>query len=464
MDIIKTCFSSIQNNPRILFLFVFLYTLAVSLFVQMLVLPAIPDLHAGVGLLKGGDAFSFHTGAIELVRKMESVGFIDAFVIRYDGQAPASVTAILYWLSGVELPWIVLPLNCLLFASAVVIINRTLSRNFTSRAAFISCLAIILLPSSAAIYSQIHKDIYVLFGFSLLVLLIDYVFNRLERSFGSLVFVAVIAACAGFCVWLVRPYLIKVVSLGIVSIAVIALLHWLFFKRESKGLAALFSITIIFCCFFSWDLLKVNSSKGFAFEGDYAAIARQAKRAELISLAHYSEAEGCHVASVNEHSPIYDKLLLKIYDTRRGFISYKDAGSNIDAHVNFCSWGQLIGYAPKAILVGLAAPFPNMWFEEGKSPGGRLMRSVSGIEMIYFYFALLGLLVLIMKRDRVNLFVISSSVLMLSVILVYALVVTNVGTLYRMRFSALHILACLGVCSWLHFVLLSKKRDSEDAA
>ena len=70
---------------------------------------------------------------------------------------------------------------------------------------------------------------------------------------------------------------------------------------------------------------------------------------------------------------------------RYGFVtSYPGAGSNIDTDVEFKSIGDILGYLPRAALIGLFAPFPQMWFEAGPQVGyaGRI---VSGLETLLMY-------------------------------------------------------------------------------
>ena len=60
------------------------------------------------------------------------------------------------------------------------------------------------------------------------------------------------------------------------------------------------------------------------------------------------------------------------------------AGSDIVTNLHFGNRSDVLGDLPRAALIGLFAPFPNMWFAQGLLVGktGRLL---SGAEMLLTY-------------------------------------------------------------------------------
>ena len=92
----------------------------------------------------------------------------------------------------------------------------------------------------------------------------------------------------------------------------------------------------------------------------------------------------------------------------------------------------MIRYLPRALIVGLLAPFPTDWFDLRGSTGA--MRLFSGLEMILLYTLIPGLLIgtagwVRSKRvDRMFLVVFLGAL-----IIALSLVVANVGTLFRLR-------------------------------
>src|SRR5690348_7918500 len=69
-------------------LLAFAVALAVGLFIQLVLLPYIlPGLHAGHGLLRGGDWIGFHEDGLALAQQIAQHGW-QAFELRPRGQAP----------------------------------------------------------------------------------------------------------------------------------------------------------------------------------------------------------------------------------------------------------------------------------------------------------------------------------------------------------------------------------------
>ncbi len=135
---------------------------------------------------------------------------------------------------------------------------------------------------------------------------------------------------------------------------------------------------------------------------------------------------------------------------RVGFAkSAPNAGSNIDLEVTFDSLADVLLYVPRAFEIGLFAPFPSMWLSEGASPGSRIMRLISGLEMVVSYILLIGVVMLLygLKSSRPALLV--SILISITMIVILVLVVCNVGTLYRMRYGNWQLLNGLGVLGWV---------------
>ncbi len=106
--------------------------------------------------------------------------------------------------------------------------------------------------------------------------------------------------------------------------------------------------------------------------------------------------------------------------------------SLVDSDVDIVSLDRALGYVPRALLIGLFAPFPWQWFDTQGSTGA--MRMVAGVEvcLILFLFPafLVGAWNLLRRRqlDGILLLVVG---LMLAIPL--SLAVANIGTLFRLR-------------------------------
>ena len=140
-----------------LVLWVWLWVVAVGLLLHWWLIPVTPW-HAGHGLLAGGDWVMFQAQAVELAERIQQEGW-SAWSLRYEGQAPASLAAALYALTGVKQPWIVLPVHGVLYGVAVrAALAIVEALGVTGRWRWLAVLPF-LFPSSVLIYSQLHKDI-----------------------------------------------------------------------------------------------------------------------------------------------------------------------------------------------------------------------------------------------------------------------------------------------------------------
>ena len=120
-----------------------------------------------------------------------------------------------------------------------------------------------------------------------------------------------------------------------------------------------------------------------------------------------------------------------------------ESGSRIDENVIFYSPGDIVRYIPRAIQIGFAAPFPNMWFSSGRATG-RLGRLVAEVETGLMYVVLLLVVFGIWKEKRnpavwlISLFVFCGVTLL-------GLVVINIGALYRHRYVFWFLLIILAI-------------------
>lgn len=154
------------------------------------------------------------------------------------------------------------------------------------------------------------------------------------------------------------------------------------------------------------------------------------------------------------------RLVTRVAKLRRNFaVEFSDAGSNIDSEVQITTTMDLVGYLPRAVMIGLFAPFPKMWFETGNqvSRGGRLL---SGVETLAMYLVeLLALLALWYYRRLLSVWFLWLVAGMGMIAL--GLVVINVGALYRMRYVFLILLIILATeGARLAFASVARMRSS----
>eukprot|EP00764_Aduncisulcus_paluster_P013837 gnl/Carplike_NY0171/7551_a10421_138.p1 GENE.gnl/Carplike_NY0171/7551_a10421_138~~gnl/Carplike_NY0171/7551_a10421_138.p1 ORF type:complete len:198 (+),score=-16.59 gnl/Carplike_NY0171/7551_a10421_138:369-962(+) len=166
-----------------------------------------------------------------MAERLDALGFFSTFTFHPDGQGPVSILALHYWVTGIYKPWVFLPFNAFLFSVSVAALCFVLSQVVTKKMAVICIIPIAFLPSSIMIYGQIHKDVFSLAGLCLIFYLFAFVNSLTGGSWRSFIIVVVVSFLSGFMFWLVRPYLLKVLILGV-------FLSFVFFSMSSRIMTA----------------------------------------------------------------------------------------------------------------------------------------------------------------------------------------------------------------------------------
>lgn len=131
---------------------------------------------------------------------------------------------------------------------------------------------------------------------------------------------------------------------------------------------------------------------------------------------------------------VADTAAYAVGHARRKFdATYPESGSSVDRGVEIKNLKGLVLYLPRALAVGLWSPFPGAWLGTGKHVGsaGRLL---SGAETLIIYLCELLALLAVWRSPRGLACWLLLSVTALGVTAL-ALVVPNVGTLYRLRYA-----------------------------
>jgi len=113
--------------------------------------------------------------------------------------------------------------------------------------------------------------------------------------------------------------------------------------------------------------------------------------------------------------------------------SYPDAGSFLDRDRQVRSLNDLITYLPRAMEIGLWAPFPNSWISTGRRVGSA-GNMLAGAETLVIYLCqVLAIWAVIREPRRLALwFLLAFATLGVTAL---AVVVPNVGALYRLRYA-----------------------------
>jgi hypothetical protein len=337
------------------------------------------------------------------------------------------VAAALYALTGIHEPWMVLPVHGLLWAlTAWVLFDIARMLGVSENRAWLATLPVFLLPSSAMVWGQLHKDIYSIPGTLLVVrhwMIVGQVARGEPMSWRRVLAVLLWLLIGMLLVWFVRPYLANILLLPSILVGASVFL-WMLGKRDIRVAAIVLVLVSL--------VLQISITK----------------------LHLQTQTQSCTHWSPEIRIPVIDAYAANLSCAREAFRkSYPEAGSNIDADVEIRNYRDYLDYLPRALQVGLFSPFPETWFSEGVSPGSGAMRAIAALETAMFYVALLVLV--LFGRNALSNQVHICVLFALAIILVQTYAITNVGTLYRMRFPAWLLLFATAISVWV----LSKQKS-----
>jgi hypothetical protein len=435
----------------------FCYTALVALSIQWWLLPHVmPHLHAGHGLLVGGDWLEFHRVATGLAQKIAQEGW-GVWQLRPLGHAPAGVAAIFYTIFIPE-PWVLVPLNAALHASATVLL-ACIVRSVTNSipVSILAALPFLFYPSASAWYAQIHKDGFFIAGFYAYiygwVLLLRMETWKVRRR----VVISLFWIVAGtLLIGLMRDYGVQLAAvLGLLFAIVVAFrmlkdttLGWVTWRR---------TLTAVFVFLAPFVLAGLSSNH---YKAGAPRIAQNpghpkhnAEQKQITALASTWRRTAGIPHKVDEY-------LYALSALRHGHvINYPDARSTVDTEVRFDSAEDFLPYLPRAMQIGLLAPFPAQWFSAGNIEAGTVMRRISALEMTGVYAALLFLPYGLWRwRRQVESWLMAAGCVFL--VTLYAYVIPNVGTLYRMRYGFLMAVVALGVAAVITLIKQAPNRVS----
>ncbi|HEY9634152.1 MAG TPA: hypothetical protein V6D14_12130 [Coleofasciculaceae cyanobacterium] len=443
----------------------FAYTALIALLVQLVLLPYIfSGWHAGHGLLLGGDWIWFHQMAVEMTQKIHTQGW-SAWELRPKDQAPVGIAAAIYALT-VPQPWVLIPLNAALHATAGILLLRIIQVFLPKWKLAIWCiLPFLVYPSAMTWYTQIHKDGFFIAGN--LLFLYGWITLAQLKTWSCRwwrLFLAILWMLLGsVLVWLVRPYGVQMMQAAgvVLAIGFTCIFAWRGIQAKLPWRKALIGMLVMWALLFLISPLTQGGIQPGVSRVVPRAVTKKAvpkkavlKRAvpkkAVLKKAVPKKAVPKLVWHKSQWLP--DFLESKLYGvaaSRHGFIrGSPKAGSNIDVQTNFTRAWDIIAYVPRATQIAFLAPFPNQWFGQGTLGTNTMMRRLSALEMTGVYLALIFLPYTLWHwRQRLEVWVIL--VFCASLMIVYTLAIPNIGTIYRMRYGFIMTLVALGIAGAL---------------
>ncbi len=422
--------------PKVLWVLYFCFTTISALIFQKLLLPLVPSLHAGYGLLTN-DAIHFHTLAVGLVEQIHAVGW-SAWSIwpHYSGGANVSILAILYYFFGPD-PSLVIPINAVLHATGGVCIyliaKAIVPGGVGHYAGLVVSTIFVMFPSGLMWYAQLHKDGYAILGLLFVVYswvqwaANGYCKNRIIYFLGGNII-------GGILLLSVRSYALDILLLAVLLMFILVLINTLI-KKKKLFLPIIGSASAVLCIG-----LLVSAVHVFNLGNDidsYYSSERNEKFEE-----HCSKFKSWEWQSSNWAPKLVDHYASAFAGVRYRAICYApDAYSTLDRNIFPSDIGGVITYLPRALQIAMFAPFPDAWFHDIS-----MTRIVGWAEIFVWYLFVPGLIILLLKRNTLPVWLVLSFGIVF--LLAYSYVAPNLGTLHRLRYPFIMVFMLLGALGW----------------
>ncbi len=443
-----------------LWLAIFIFTAAVAMVVQFVVLgPVFPEWSDDHGLLLSTDSIAYHNLAVLLAERIHAEGWA-VWEIAPGAQFPVGFTALAYALVTPK-PWVLIPIAAAATAFAGSILIR-IGLFFTDdwRIAALAATPYVLFPSASFWYSQLLKDTY----FNLGVLMFCYgwmILARIETwrtGWRGPVLGFALVLLSFIIMSVIRPYALSLMNSAAILLAACSILILLIQARRRMltfGRTTIAIVTIAVCAatltasrerLVAADTLPLNLS----FSGGQVDLTGRLRQAEA-----FWEWTSWLPKAV-------DRKLAVLSGIRHGYnFSGKAPRSAIDSEVEFTNAPEVLLYVPRAAQIGFLAPFPSHWFGQGSTAATTAMRRVSMLEMLFTYAALMFVPFAFWRwRSRGEIWILAS--FSAAILLTYSIAIPNVGTLYRIRFPYLMLFLTLGIL--MACTLWQQFRGAHDAA
>jgi hypothetical protein len=405
-----------------LWLAFYLYSLTVGLLVQFVILPIIfPSAHWKDGLMVGGDWVLFHTEGVEIAERVQQEGW-SAWTLRHpvSGQAMSGIAGLFYALTGIHKPWVLLPFNAFLHASAGLILYTLLRLSeISKKIALIFTIPFIIFPTSLTWVSQIHKDGLYILGMYLTFLSLALAFsNEIKKNV-----ISILAGVLGAFVFFIvgREYALKIVYYFYALFLLISLLTAtinLVWKGKESFLRYGKTALIFLVIFATYGLLQPQPQPQPQPQTEWYW---------------------------NPYIPDKIENLFYILAVQRNEIWAQYLSGRpgaIDEDIKFRSVGDFIEYTPRALTVGFFSPFPRFWFSQGSTTGGTIARYITPFEAIYLWFAWL-LLPIALWFHRKKLWFWLVFLMCLGFIWLHVVAEPNVGPIVRKRYGYVMLLSAV---------------------
>jgi len=434
------------STEVILWVMSFCFATCAALLFQKFLLPLVPSLHAGHGLMDG-DASYFHSVATALADKIRHEGWRHWQIFPAPGATGnVAILAALYALFGND-PSLIVPINAAIHATSGVLIYRIGMLLAPGRAGHIAGLVtaalFIVFPSALNWYGQVHKDGFAIAG--TLFAIHAWLFIEHHPSTRQNWLHSTAQTCAAvLLITFVRPYNLLPLFAVMATLSVIVLLMQI--RRRATDWKKL---SIYF-----FSLVILGGGASFA---NHYGVKESYTYEQLAATGYLGDWAWKPTAWAPRLLESYVEVTAR---TRAGLIvsgKNVNAGSMMDVDVAPDNLVAVAAYGPRALQIALFAPFPSQWLD--KISAARL---VATVETMVWYLIVPGVVfAAIHARNAVFLLTVAFAIQFL---FIYGFSIANLGTLYRIRYPFLFLLMLIGVTGWTKFILRIRNNRAAVAA
>ena len=442
-----------------IFLTVFIYTLLLGLFVQLVFLPHIaPSMHMGEGVLSSNhDTYTFHYYAKKLAEVIRENGWSN-WEWRVGSSPVSSLTAIFYVFFGPHF-WLMMPYNALVHAlSAVVLFDlfKSLLPKLSSRVCLIGTIPFVLFPSTLVWTTQLHKDGL----FFLAVFMLFWVVVRMLRSdeypLNRAYSIRLLGICwlGMFFIWWFREDRLVLFEIFLGLCLIPTLRNWVV-SRTLNNSQRLASVGLLVSMLLGgWLLMQYHVKPTITSKTRDAEEQAQIKE-DNPQLEAWSRDKWQPVKWLPAK---VDAKLAQLTEVRNNyFLIHHTGNSTIDPEQSFTSAYDIIAYVPRMVQLSFFAPFPKDWLDKGSTTSLSVMKLIVSMETVLVYLSFIGMFYILAKhwRNPTLWYLLFMTAVF---IMIYTFVFPNLGTFYRQRFGFLSIITGLGFIGLAQLILRRREK------
>jgi putative peptidoglycan lipid II flippase len=429
-----TAKNSAYPSAKSFWLLGFVYASLMALLLQKVVLPLMPELHAGHGLLMN-DAIVFHKMAMEMAERISAHGWSEWSLFSPGATGNVALLAAIYSVFGPDPAWFI-PINAAAHVTGALLIyllgQRLWPGNVGRLGGLIAGIAFLAFPSALQWYGQNHKDSFAILG-TLLVLdaWID-LHSKPNVSKKEALNLLLRTAIGSILVGFVRPYYVAILCAAILASFAVLLGLFKYYRLTLRNMAGQL-LLIISVSLVALFFVQIDQDQGLAFsEGGVV----------LRSTAWEWKTD-------DSMPELLEKPLQRASELRAHFVEFGrsvSAGSEIDGERVPDNSLSALAYMPRALFVGLFAPFPDTWTDRVTAP-----RLIVAMETVVWYLFFLGTIVFFIHKPPRQL--LAGVVFCATLLVMLAYIHPNVGTLYRQRFGVWQFFLLCGSIGWAKFIV-----------